>query len=210
MKQMNLKPWSILGLALGVLLALPGLAIAAKGGIPGPPPGGEVGNNLSLPAVLTGSTQPTPHYWSLQGDPSLLGTHYSYGCDKPENVGQFNYPNTSCVDNPDDPLVYYDADACIAVGAPCEGLPVSRIYWQKVDDNQWSADEDGTSLPGDVAYVDWGDALEAVSWSERSVIRVETQPYSSTIPGFDPIVNYCGDPLFNPDRETTCKVGFQM
>ena len=61
--------------------------------------------------------------------------------------------------------------------------------------NEWWADDDGILLndpnSGSVAYVDWGDALEAVSWTERSVIRVETQPYGSTIPGFAPWLGTC-------------------
>ena len=63
-----------------------------------------------------------------------------------------------------------------------------------------------------VAYVDWGDALEAVSWTERSVIRVETQPWSSTIPGYNPVTGYCAGRGASGDliRTATCKVGFQM
>jgi hypothetical protein len=93
--------------------------------------------------------------------------------------------------------------------SPCQGLEVFRIYWQKVDVNEWWADDDGISPePGDVAFVDWGDALEAVSWNERSVIRVETQPYSNRITGFDPSTTTCADATLVP--ATDCKVGFQM
>ena len=60
-----------------------------------------------------------------------------------------------------------------------------------------------------VAYVDWGDALEAVSWNERSVVRVETQPWSSTIPGYDPAADACADAALG-DPTIDCKVGFQM
>lgn len=112
----------------------------------------------------------------------------------------------------EEPTVYLSAAQCTAPGAPCEDEAVSRIFWQKVTANDWSAEEDGTNAPEEVAYVDWGDALEAVSWNERSVIRVETQPYSSQIPGFDPTVMSCEDAAvtasLNPDL--ACKVGFQM
>jgi hypothetical protein len=192
-------------------------SFGAKGGIPGPPTGGEVGNNLSLPAVLTGSAITTDHNWIPPAEP-VLGVHYSYGCDQPESDGQFNYPNTSCVDSLAVPTVYYTAAECSAVGAPCDGLPVDRIYWQKVDANEWWADQEGalanTLLDPSrlVDHGDWGDALEAVSWTERSVIRVETQPYSSTIPGFDPILTYCEAAAIDAflDPEVVCKVGFQM
>ncbi|UCF41260.1 MAG: hypothetical protein JSW43_02705 [Gemmatimonadota bacterium] len=207
--------------ALGAALALGALAFAgacldgaetvdptlAKGGIPGPPSGGEVSNNLSLPAVLTGSVPSVAHYWTPPAEPQL-GVHYSYGCGVPESDGQFEYPNTSCVNSLSEPTMYYDAAACTAAGAPCEGYEVSRIYWQKVDANAWSADADGTGVPASAAYVDWGDALEAVSWSEKSQVRVETQPYSSTIAGFDPQLATCAAAATDPAVD--CKVGFQM
>jgi hypothetical protein len=197
-----------------------GSGIAAKGGIPGPPTGGETPNNLSLPAVLTGSGVTTDHKWLPQAEP-VLGEDYSYGCDQPEGNEQFNYPNTSCVDNLDVPTVYYDPAGCVAADAPCAGFPeeeIYRIYWQKVDANEWWADQEGAldTTPDNpdrsVDYVDWGDALEAVSWSERSVIRVETQPYCSTIEGYLPWDYTCYDAAVAAllDPETVCKVGLQM
>lgn len=209
--KMNSFPWRTftLGAALSIgLIAMSGPGFAAKGGEPGPPTGGEASNNLSLPGIQTESATSIEAYFSPPASP-VLGTHYSYGCDKSESVGQFNYPNTSCVDNPDSPSEYYDATACTAPGAPCDGYEVSRIYWQKVDVNEWSADDDGLldddPLTDDFAYVyytDWGDALEAVPWTERSVIRVETQPYGSTIPDYIPEAGCTDDAL--------CKTGFQM
>jgi hypothetical protein len=187
------------------LIVLSGAGFAAKGGDPGPPTGGEASNMLSVPGIQTESATSSAAFWSPPGS-AVLGTHYSYGCDKPEASGQFNYPNTSCVDNLDKPAVYFDPAACTASGAPCEGYEVSRIYWQKVDVNEWSADDDGLlDKDPNFAYVyftDWGDALEAVSWTERSVIRVETQPYSNTIPDYVPEAG-CTD-------DTLCKTGFQM
>ena len=161
------------------VLAFSAPVLAAKGGIPGPPAGGESPNNLSTPAVQTESATTVIANWTIPDTP-ILGVHYSYGCDIPESDGQFNYPNTSCVDSLSNPSVYYDAPACAAPGAPCDGLPVDKIYWQKVDVNQWWADDQGILMDDpdyrSVAYVDWGDALEVVSWHEKSVIRVETQP----------------------------------
>lgn len=184
-------------------------ALAAKGGIKGPPTGGETANNLSFPAVQTESSTTIAANWSVPASP-VLGQHYSYGCDLPETDGSFSYPNTSCVDDLSSPSVYFTPAQCVAAGAPCAGLAeadVSRIYWQKVDVNEWWADDEGifgaTPDFADVAYIDWGDALEAVSWNERSVLRVEAQPYSSTIPDFDPTVGPCDD-------AELCKTGFQM
>jgi len=189
-----------------------GSGFAAKGGIPGPPTGGETPNNLSVPGILTESVNSIVANWSTPAEP-VLGVHYSCGCDQGEMNGSFSYPNTSCVDNLDVPGTYYTAEQCVAEGAPCAGLEVSRIYWQKVDVNEWWADDDGISPdPGYVAYVDWGDALEAVSWTERSVIRVETQPYSSTIDDYLPWVNSCYDAAVaaSLDPAVVCKVGLQM
>jgi hypothetical protein len=203
-----------LATAPAVMLMYSGGGFAAKGGIPGPPVGGETANNLSVPGLQTESVNSIVHNWSTPTEP-VLGVHYSYGCDQGEMNGSFSYPNTSCVNNLDAPTVYYTAEQCTDAvqPSPCLGLDVSRIYWQKVDVNEWWADDEGISPdPGHVAYVDWGDALEAVSWNERSVIRVETQPYSSTIPGFDPVVTYCENAALTAglDPELACKVGFQM
>ena len=178
----------VLETALAVaLIALSGTGFAAKGGDPGPPVGGESPNNLSMPSIQTQSSITTDAYWLVPTEGLVLGTHYSYGCDKPESDGQFSYPNTSCVVSlTSDPVVYYTAEQCTddILPSPCQGMPVERIYHQKVDVNQWWADDEGTdvwSLPVASKFVDWGDALEAVSWNENSVIRVETQPYSSTL-----------------------------
>ena len=197
-----------------LLAVMSGNVFAAKGGIPGPPSGGETSNNLSVPGLLT-ETPPgdsIDHRWFTPTEPEL-GVHYSYGCDQGEDNGSFSYPNTSCVDNLDAPIDYYTAAECVAADAPCENFEVSRIYWQKVDVNDWWADDDGIyDDPGYVAYVDWGDALEAVSWNEGSVIRVETQPYSSTINGFLPWGDTCETAAIadSLDPEIACKVGLQM
>jgi uncharacterized membrane protein YgcG len=165
------------------LIAFSSPGFAAKGGIKGPPVGGETGNNLSLPSIQTQASDSASAKWFVP-NPAEFKTHYSYGCDKPESTEQFNYPNTSCVNDLSNPTVYYTAEQCTEPEHPCAGLPVSRIYWQKVDVNDWWADDEGTNfwdVPVAAKFVDWGDALEAVPWNERSVIRVETQPYSSTL-----------------------------
>jgi hypothetical protein len=185
------KRWPIAEAALAItVIAFSAPVLAAKGGDPGPPVGGESPNNLSVPGVQTTATTTTAAYWSPPGV-AELGTHYSYGCDLPESHEQFSYPNTSCVDSLSDPTVYYTAEECTddVAPSPCKGMPVERIYWQKVDVNEWWADDTGISPnAATVDYVDWGDALEAVSWNESSVIRVETQPWTSTIEGYDPTI----------------------
>jgi hypothetical protein len=227
---------SLLSVAVALALAV-SVAYAAPGGIPGRPlnPGGgggggnkppvELSNNLSFPAVsATLSTEEAR--WNSPAEP-LLGVTYSYGCDKPETLDdQFSYPNTSCVDDLATPTVFLTAEQCTAAGAKCEGLPVDRIYWQKVDANDWWADS-ATETPRTAAYLDWGDALEAVSWNERSVIRVETQPYGSLLVDpatglfdpFEPALETCVEAVARlypvseyPDIDPAdyCKIGFQM
>jgi uncharacterized membrane protein YgcG len=207
------KRWPIAGAALAItVIAFSGPVLAAKGGIPGPPTGGETPNNLSVPGVQTQSSQTIAAFWSPPGE-AVLGVHYSYGCDAPESDGQFSYPNTSCVDSLSSPSTYYTAEQCTdeVQPSPCQGMSVERIYWQKVDVNDWWADDTGV-LPNVeyVDHVDWGDALEAVSWNERSVIRVETQAWASTIDGFDPMsqANDCVEAAIDPAID--CKIGLQM
>ena len=206
------RPVSMAVLA-AVLIVFSSPGFAAKGGDPGPPTGGETSNNLSIPGILTESSPEVSveAYWSVTGAP-VLGEHFSYACPGEEYWEEFKYPNTSCVDHLMEPTIHYSAEDCVKVDMPCEGMDVSelsRIYWQKEPLNEWWATDDGVSPePVAVAYTDWGDALEAVSWNERSVIRVETQPWSTTIPDYSP-VTACADAALG-DPEFDCKVGFQM
>lgn len=210
MRKQTIAYMTALVMAIAGTFAFVGTGYGAKGGIPGPPTGGEVSNDLSFPAAVTESVNSIVANWSMPAEPEL-GVHFSYGCDVPEMEGQFSYPNTSCVDSLTAPQVYYTAEECTdgVAPSPCQGYEVSKIYWQKVDVNEWWADQDGVA-PNvmSVAYLDWGDALEAVSWNEGSVIRVETQPYSSTIPGFDPALGSCAEATADPEND--CKVGLQM
>jgi len=199
--------------AVTATLALTCLLTLCRTSLAAPPEGGESVNRMSFPAIYN---MVIPASWDVKEDVEggLLGVDYSYGCDKPEMDGHFSYPNTSCVDSLMNPTVYLDAVACTVAGAPCEGLPVSRIYWQKNAENIWSADQDVLPTIGYAAveYLDWGDALEAVSWNENSKIRVETQPYSSTIWDFDPFLATCENAAvaLALDPAVACKVGFQM
>ena len=209
------KPAVLIACTTAIAMILGGdVGFAAKGGEQGPPVGGETPNNLSHPSVRADSVLSVAHHWNPPLAAPELGEHYSYGCDAPETMDQFSYPNTSCVDNLADPGTYYDAAVCTAADMPCEGLDVHRIYWQKVDANEWWADEEGAGGTGplSVDYVNWGDALEAVSWNERSVIRVETQPYENLVEGFDPYTTWCAQAAsdLGLDPALSCRVGQQM
>jgi hypothetical protein len=204
----------------GVLAGMVGLSGGAFGkGKPTTPGEEEAGNNLSTPGVLMESQVPILASW-LPPNAATLGVHYSYGCAGEEKSadGKFTYPNTSCVDDLASPTIYYTAEECTDTiqPSPCQGLDVLRMYWQKVAVNDWSGDVEGgltvPATPRSVGYNNWGDALEAVSWSETSQVRVENQPYESLIPGFDPIATTCEGAATTAglDPADVCKVGIKM
>ena len=85
---------SIVIAGIFLVAVMGGNVFAAKGGIPGPPSGGETANNLSVPSVQTESVNSISANWSTPMEPAL-GVHYSYGCDVGEMNGSFSYPNTS-------------------------------------------------------------------------------------------------------------------
>lgn len=152
-----------------------GLA-AAKG-----KPPVELSNNLSYPAVYTAG-EPDEFLWEVPATQETF-EYFAYGCDVPYSDEQFSYPNTACV--LDDDNAYLTPEACVAAGAPCDGFTVdqlSRIYHQKVADNLWSADTylRDPATPVAAAFVDWSDNIESNSWTTRSVIRLETQPYDAS------------------------------
>lgn len=156
-----------------VLAGSAGLAQAQQG-----KPGGgghteAATNNLSYPAVHTVDPGTVP-VWNVPV--GILGTDYSFGCKKPETIGTTTYPNTSCVDAAGAALT---ADACTTEGGKCAGLPLNRIYWQKVNNNDWWAESMGTAGSQRPSYLDWGDSIESVTWKTTSNIRVETTPYTS-------------------------------
>ncbi len=194
----------------GVLAGMGGLSGGAFGkGKPLTPGEETAGNRLSYPAILVNATSSiTPFFTVAEGE---LGKTYSYACDKIEMLDQWEYPNTSCVDNLTNPTVYYTEEQCKALDAKCAGLPVSRVYWQKQELNNWSAQATAvpggttpTILPVKVRRVDWGDSIEVVNWNETSVLRVETQPF----------VDLNLDPLAEisqlPPLVTQTQLGFQM
>lgn len=209
-----------LKLSMAIALILSGAmasgAAFAKGGKP-PAPDEGAGNNLSTPGVLMESPADILASW-LPPNTATLGVHYSYGCEGEEKSadGKFTYPNTSCVNDLASPTTYYTADQCTdeIQPSPCSGKDVFRMYWQKVAVNDWTADVDGASPEPfrSVAYNNWGDALEAVSWSETSQVRVENQPYESLIPGFDPTLASCQNAALavGLTPEVVCKVGIKM
>jgi hypothetical protein len=176
-----------ISMVLGMVLA-PASTLHAAGGPPdgkGGKPSVEYSNNLSYPAIFTGTgvtLNGVTEEWALDG---VFPTSKSFGCAKPETIGTTTYVNTSCVSSTGTPLTY---DACVA--GPCAGYAVDAIYWQKTTDNVWQAETLGPNKrPQYVDYVDWGDNLETVSWKTSSVIRVETTPFT-TLAGEETLMGF--------------------
>jgi len=202
-----------------LLAALAGYSanvIAAKGS-PGPPPGvgggggeGEetTGNNLAYPAMLFSSDGAAIKPYAFAAVEGTFKTNYSYGCAKPQIVGTFEYPNTSCVTGWKEDgtaIDFLNAAACVAENAPCADLQVDRIYWQKVSGNVWNAESAALNSPATVRFVDWGDSIESVTWGTSSILRVETQGYA------DLSQDRRDDPFTVCDTAgTQCQAGLQM
>jgi hypothetical protein len=143
--------------------------------------GGEEGetatNHLAYPAVdTTGAAAAVP---SFSATTDTLGVTFSYACDKPEKIDTTTFPNTSCVTA--DGSKYLSVAECTAAGAACEGLPVDKVYWQKVPTNVWTAATVAQTTPVRAEYIDWADNLESVTWKTTSVIRVEATPFAADI-----------------------------
>ena len=173
-------PVACLVLAIVTLAAPAAVAQGRPPGAGGGPGGGghteAAVNNLSYPALLIGAVGSAAV--PLAATSHVLGQTFSYGCDKPESVGTFTYPNTSCVVAAGETSVYFTAAECTAADAACSGFDVDRIYWQKVPTSYWKAETTGpVALPVAVDFLDWGDNLESKSWTITSTIRVETTPF---------------------------------
>lgn len=166
----------------------------------GPPPGkgggrGETtANNLSYPASFTGlapTLQGSAGSYTLGSTEASPGVSWSYGCNKPEIIGQTTYPNTSCV-NPTTGAYLSFAECQAVCGYQPDNTPlaVERIYWQTQPANIWQAQSEGPATSARAAgFVNWGDNLETGQWTVNSIIRVETTPFyslpnSATLLGF--------------------------
>jgi hypothetical protein len=175
--------------ALCVFLAPPPASAQGPGG------GGHTEKataNLSYPAAFTDATvilNGIPGEAMLVGE---LGETWSYGCGVPDA----EFPNTSCVREDGSAETY---DECVA---RCGTAEVERIYWQRATGVSWQAE---SVAPGTeqwpATFLDWGDNMEAVSWTTRSTIRVETTPFSTQL---DPSLCAAVPPA------DSCLRGFQM
>jgi hypothetical protein len=165
---------------MAIALILSG-TMATGAALAAPPPGKgkppvETANNLSYPGALTATgafTLPIGYYDLGAVFPNGM----SYGCNVPETIGTSVYPNTSCVNDVGTPLT---PEACVAT--KCIGFTEDQlepIYWQKNTANKWQAGYVSGLGSATADFVDWGDNLESVSWKTTSILRVETNAFTT-------------------------------
>lgn len=127
------------------------------------------GNNLSFPVLWAdGVAKPLR---GTMGEYSFNGEWWYVWGEDPIDP---NYPVYSCQPSPSDP------NLCLDGVAPGDGnSEVYKAYIQKDLDNTWQA---FNAIPSDVVNVDqidWGDDLESVNWTLRSMVRAEVVLYEA-------------------------------
>jgi hypothetical protein len=149
---------SYLALCLGLAVSA-AVSWAAKGGVPGKPPGGEDAvNNLSFPLVMTGDPVSTIPAAVPMGGFSLAGSYFIYDGVNPP---------------------------CDPTDSICTVTPTYRVYLQKDPLNKWQAysvSHAAAAAPVPLSNLDVGDNLESVPWRTNSVVRVEMVPFAATAP----------------------------
>jgi len=165
---------------------------AAKGPPEGKGPKEEVaGNNLSYPVIwadgvakiLPGAAGMIPdlggEWWYQWGTNGIDPDVFPASClpDPDEGNLQLNPAGLPfCDDGFADSLTS-------AAGEPAADnpLPLAKAYLQKDPLNAWQAGSgywsgtgpEGTNVPVNVHWIDWGDNLESVDWYTRSQVRTE-------------------------------------
>lgn len=153
-------------------------ALFARGGGGGGGHETTAGNNLSFPVIWAeGVTK------ALQGSPDVdpaLGGEWWWWWETDATEEEY----TACAPNPMNPDVCQDGTA--------PGGEARRAWVQKDAANTWQA---GTYAPAghvvNVDRVDWGDDLEAKSWTTRSMVRIETVLFQDlTAAPYSPMTEY--------------------
>jgi len=153
------------------IAGIAGVIVAAPGGIPGKPGGGEEGaaNNLSFPVIFAESaTVPIPSIVP-QGSYALDGEYWLY-----DGVSLCDPNDATCTLDPN--------------------ATITRVYVQKDPLNNWQAYSAANLVPGvltalPVDFMDVGDNLESVPWRTTSVVRVEFVPFAFTGVGAIPALS---------------------
>ena len=142
----------------------------AKGGFPGRPPAvGEesAGANLSFPTIWAEGVTKSPR--GTIGVETLQGEWWWWWGEALVEGGD----PLACYPDANDPA-FCDDGLPLTTG-PAPGAGAVKVYVQRDAYNEWQADNaSGVAAPVVVDWIDWGDALEAVPWTIKSKVRVET------------------------------------
>ena len=142
--------------------ATPEMLMQAKGGNPGPPGGGGelAGSNLSFPTIWAEGVSKDPR--GAMGEVDLGGAWWFWWGEPLVEGGD----PLACAPDSDDPT------RCADGSEPGTGWV--KAFLQKDAANEWQADNYDATGPVDVNRIDWGDAIESVSWTLKSKVRIET------------------------------------
>ncbi len=168
-----LRITQILGLASLMLLFvqcddeiyLPDQAVAAKSANSKAPSGETAGNNLSYPVLWSDDFEKVLP--GTMGEYTLNGEWWYVWGEDPYDPQQ---PLYSCQPDPNDP------DLCMGDTPyePGDGTSVVyKAYVQKDVNNTWQAFNATPEGPVNIDLIDWGDDLESVDFSIRSMVRAE-------------------------------------
>jgi hypothetical protein len=128
----------------------------------GPPDGvGEstAGSNLSFPTIWAEGTTKSPR--GTMGSVSLGGAWWYWWGEPLVEGGD----PLSCEPDPQ------NTTRCIDGSSP--GTGAVKAFLQKDAANEWQADNYAATAPVNVDRINWGDAIESVSWTIKSKVRIE-------------------------------------
>lgn len=148
------------------LLLLSSIAWADDPSIPtSAEPTETFGNNLSFPVLWAEGVEKT-----LRGAPGAAPVMegawwYWWGTDAEGNP-------LSCAPDPDDTDLCDDGVLGTTSGSPPEAN-AQQVYLQQDPLNEWQAGIYTETDRVEVSWLDWGDNLESVDWTTRSMVRTE-------------------------------------
>jgi hypothetical protein len=129
------------------------------------------GNNLSFPVIWSDGYEKTLREPPVEGEALLNGEWWYVWGEDPIDP---DYPIFSCKPNS---IVN---TLCVDASDPGDGQSdIYKAYIQKVPSNVWQAANFPATEPLYVDLVDWGDNLESIDWSLRSMVRAELVLYET-------------------------------
>jgi len=126
------------------------------------------GNNLSFPVLWADGESKLLR--GTMGTSTFEGTWWYVWGEDPIDP---NYPVFSCEPSPSNPALCLDG-----FDPYSDGSPVYKAYIQKDLSNEWQAFNAIPLEEVNVDQIDWGDDLESVNWTIRSMVRAEVVLYA--------------------------------